>query len=159
MTALSGCPPTEVSCDPNVPQHIVTLPATPDGLATIVAITAGCTVVLLLIAGGSLLITRQSPVPVWKRKIALSAFIFALISGAVALFTWTNYLPFTHSGLPTDASYTEWLTQVGPIKMSDLNTMLNALTYVTGGIVLGSLVLAAIVVEQAISRRFQHNTV
>ncbi|HEY7341610.1 MAG TPA: hypothetical protein VH591_12060 [Ktedonobacterales bacterium] len=158
MSAFSGCPPTEVSCDPNVPQHIVTLPATPAGLATIVAITAGCTGILLLIAGGSLLITRQSPVPVWKRKIALSAFIFALVSGAVALFTWTNYLPFTHSGLPTDASYSEWLTQVGPVKIGDLDTLLNALTYVTGGIVLVSLLLTVIVVEQAMRRGFQHNT-
>jgi hypothetical protein len=117
---------------------------------TIGEVAVGCVIVLLLIAGVYLLLTRSSAIPLWRRKLAMGTFVFALISAAVAVYAWIAYLPFAQVGLPTNASYTEWLTHVGPVRMNDLATMLNSLTYVTGGIVLVSLVLTALVVEQAI---------
>lgn len=157
MSASSGCPPTEISCDPNAPLHAVFLPPTPAGLLDIVKVSTGCAVVLLLLVVIYLLITRQSRVPFWRRRVAMIASVLAIISGITALWAWVGYLPFTRVNLTVNASYLEWLTRIGPVGMDDLNTLLNSLTCVTGCIVLGSLLTLVIVVEQMLRRSVWHN--
>ena len=88
----------------------------------------------------------------------MGALIFALISAAVAVYVWGVYQPFAQIGLPINASYTAWLTQIGPVKMGDLDTMLNEFTFITAGLVLVSLVLAVLVIEQAMRQRVRRNT-